>query len=734
MAPSIVKRYAIAFQKYKVAGFAVCALSIGASSVVGLKEAPPPSYVAKAELTYNQRPAPYFANASEQIGEMGKQIVTREFFLDDNIFEVAAQETNTPMEQIKFSAKVTPPPEEGPPIFTLYYQGMTEEQTKNVADLLVEGAIEKSRFVNQARLDAIIESINEQLPDIEREMREAERALEAYERVEGAAIISAVNGTLVGRITESQQLQQHLESQIQAINAQMQSLERQLGLSPDGAYVALALSADPLIANLRSQIYQVESQISIQSQLYRPSHPQMVQLRQQLQSYEALLRDRAREVLGGGGVTAPLTGDGRIRQDSSLDPARQQLASQLVALATEREKMQEQLRMATENERELTAEFESLPNKQLERERLAKQLAYVTDLYDRMQAALVDAEAAKAETVTSLTVATPPSVQEKREDPPPMILVLIVGAGAGLVGGAIVIFLLAALEGRLYTAEEAQNALQERDIPVLGTIPEIAVFDEFGGDRLPAIVAVDSPYLEFYERLRSNLRRLGEKPPKVVLLTSAGAEEGKTLSAYNLAITSARAGKRTLLIEADVRSPSEAEALKVAIDPESQSEPLRHYGSTYDSLRLVPDVENLFVLTSPGPQRRAAAIVESSEMKRCIEEARARFDFVVIDAPSLSRCNDALLLEPLSDGLLLVTRPRYTQGSLLAENAEMLEEAEDIRVLGAIVNGADIPVELPLFEEEILEEEDTIDTTDTEFVAPAEEVSESEAELLKAKR
>jgi capsular exopolysaccharide synthesis family protein len=189
--------------------------------------------------------------------------------------------------------------------------------------------------------------------------------------------------------------------------------------------------------------------------------------------------------------------------------------------------------------------------------------------------------------------------------------------------------------------------------------------------------------------------------------------EGKSVTAYNLAIASARAGKRTLLIEADLRSPSDAQSLKIAVDPESITEPLRYYGNLSDCIRLVPEIENLYVVPSAGPQRHAAAILESSEMRRLLEDARGRFDLVILDTPSLSRCNDALLLEPYTDGMAIVTRPGYTEEGLLTETVRELVESQDIRFLGTIINGAEIPIrEVDLLSETV--EEEALDVADEE--------------------
>ncbi|NEO03262.1 MAG: CpsD/CapB family tyrosine-protein kinase, partial [Moorea sp. SIO3I7] len=158
----------------------------------------------------------------------------------------------------------------------------------------------------------------------------------------------------------------------------------------------------------------------------------------------------------------------------------------------------------------------------------------------------------------------------------------------------------------------------------------------------------------------------------------------KTIVAYNLAIASAQAGMRTLLVEGDLRSHSVAQAQEVIHLMDAPLEPLRFYGSKTECIHLAQDFENLYILPSLGPLRKAAGILESSEMKHLLEDARGRFDFVVVDSPSLSRCNDALLLQPFTDGIVLVTRPGYTQGSILSQVIEELEENEVL--LGAVIN------------------------------------------------
>ncbi|NJR41103.1 MAG: CpsD/CapB family tyrosine-protein kinase [Leptolyngbyaceae cyanobacterium CSU_1_4] len=139
--------------------------------------------------------------------------------------------------------------------------------------------------------------------------------------------------------------------------------------------------------------------------------------------------------------------------------------------------------------------------------------------------------------------------------------------------------------------------------------------------------------------------------------------------------------------------PLVSPSFSITPDPESLVEPLRYYGNLNECIRLAPGIENLYIVPSVGSQRQAAAVLESSEMRRLIEDGRGRFDWVILDAPPLSRCNDALLLEPYTDGMVLVTRPGHTEEGLLIETAQQFVESEAVQFLGAIITDTDIPIQ-----------------------------------------
>ncbi|NDJ23754.1 polysaccharide biosynthesis tyrosine autokinase [Nostoc sp. B(2019)] len=698
MTPPIVKRYLIAFDKYKWIGLASFGLVVAGSTVVAVQPEPPASYVASAALTYTGPPVSFSATGSE-IQQQGKEL-NEQVLLSDQIIEAVAAKVNIKPAKIGTSVALTVPkknPRTGELESTILEMKYKDTDAKRATEILVElmqAMIKLSGDINTGRLKAIIQKIDERLPQAKRELQVAEQKLERYDRVERTAILAAENGSLLNGVTASQNLQRQIQLTVSGVDAQIRSLEGKLGLTVGQAYVSSALSADPIIGNLRAQIYQTEAQIALFRKDLRPEHPNMIQLQRQKQASEELLQQRAAEVLGGGGTAAPLRGDiAGIRTQSSLDPARQELANQMVALQTQRETLQQQLAQEIQQEARLRQEYSLIPNKQLERSRLEQEVALKKAVYDQMQTKLTDSKTAEAETISSLSVARLPTVTADIKPPKSVPVTLGVGGFLGLLVGGGVIFLLGSLEGTYKTREDIRESLKQREVALLGELPLMLV-DDLDKEAVPVVLSPDSPYLEFYEKFRSNLRRIGGRDLKVVLVTSTDSQEGKTVSAYNLGIASARAGKRTLIIETDLRSPSHCASLKVTADPDATIEPLRYYASLSECIRLVPDVENLYIIPSPGPVRQSAAILESSEMRRLMEDVRERYDLVILDTNPLSLSNDPLLIQPYSDGIVLVARPNFTQENMLGEAIDQLVESE-LGLLGAIINGADITVAMP---------------------------------------
>ena len=700
MASPLIKRYFLAVDRYKwlIPTGLVLGLA-GGSLALSMPDAAP-VYTVEATLVGN-RPTTIFSATGTEVRQPIESITT-DAILSDEIITKTAKEVGLEPRMMMRSLKVSLPtaagakdkkaPTGNAERVKLEYKDTNQNRAKQVVERLSQSAIDRSKGGNTSRLNEVMKSLNQRLPKVRSELTIAEQNLEAYDRAEGPALIAAQNGSISNAIAQGENQQRALQVQIEGLNAEIGSLQSKLGMTAEEAYVSSALSADPRLSSLTSQIAQLETQLAIASKDLQPEHPTIIQLTTQINVYEAQLQKRVGELMGGGGVARPFPAN--VRQSSSLDPERQRLAMRLVELTTQRDSLIRQLTIVGGSSVKLREQLQNLPNKQLARVRLEDQLKLKKILHDQMQAKLVDARTAEAETVSSLSLAQLNTLPLEPIAPKNPLLLIIGGGIGGLILGAGIIFLLDMLEGTMYTPEDLQESLKNQDALVLGMLPNMPIHELH--QSIPLLTHGELLYGESYDRFRSNLRLNEGKLPRIVLITSTIGSEGKSTVAYNLAIAAARSGKRSLIIEFDLRSSSHSRSVNVELNLDQQLEPLLYYSRVNDCVQIVPEIENLYIIPSPGIQRQASSILESNEVKRLIEDVRGRFDFVVMDAPALSQNNDALLLEPMTDGLILVTRPGTTQQIVMNEAIEQLNESETIRFFGAVVNGVEIVMPKPI--------------------------------------
>ncbi|HAC62385.1 MAG TPA: ATPase [Cyanothece sp. UBA12306] len=706
MAPPIVTRFFISFEQNKWFGFLAFLTALGISGVVAMQPTPPPppsTYKAIGQLTF-RKPPPAFTSTGTQLQAQGRSI-SKGMLLSEQVLRGVMDQLKLDIAEVRDirdrNLKIVFPGQEeeedkdkdtnqaqSQVIILEYTDKQSPTRSTLILGTLMKEMVNYSRWLNTSELRSRIEGLSTRLSQVQQDLTTAENRFYRYISKEGSDLLAIQDGSLFSGITNAQQQQRTLQLRLQEVEGRINSLREQLGLNPRQAYTSVALSADPILANLRARIAGIELELERRQLDLKPEHPVIVKLLKEKKVGESLLKKRAQELIGAQNLT-PLPLE-QIRQDSSLDPQRQQLANQLLALETQQQGLVKQLQSVVDTEKKLREQYEKFPDKQLQQAQLVQAVEFQRIVYQNILTALVDAQSAEAETVGSLTIALPATYQPSRPytpEPKNRLLIILAGGGIGIVAAAGVILLLALIDDRLHTPEELREAMSGQEIPLLGQLPFIynSLLRE---DESPILLEGDGSDLSFYERFRSNIRRLTPDTSNVILITSISNEEGKSTTAYNLAIASAHAGKRTLLMEADLRAPSKAKWLDVTQDPEADLEPLRYYGDRGSSIQLVPSVTNLYILPSPGPQRQAAAIIESSELQLVLKDARGRFDLVIIDSPSLSRSNDALLLEPLTDGVILVTRPGYTRSSLLNETINQFTEAE-VPVIGGVINGVE---------------------------------------------
>jgi capsular exopolysaccharide synthesis family protein len=202
-------------------------------------------------------------------------------------------------------------------------------------------------------------------------------------------------------------------------------------------------------------------------------------------------------------------------------------------------------------------------------------------------------------------------------------------------------------------------------------------------------VRPQSQMAESYRALRTSLllSNLGA-PPKVIMVTSARPQEGKTTTSINTAIVLAQKGVRVLLIDADLRRPSVHKTL--GMGPRSGlSNVLTGSATAQQAITTSPVLPNLFILPAGTPPPNPAELLASSNMRDLIAELRAEFDHIVIDTPPTLSVTDAVVLSPRADATILVIRSGQTTKQALRRARDILTQV-NAHVAGVLLNAVDL--------------------------------------------
>jgi capsular exopolysaccharide synthesis family protein len=192
---------------------------------------------------------------------------------------------------------------------------------------------------------------------------------------------------------------------------------------------------------------------------------------------------------------------------------------------------------------------------------------------------------------------------------------------------------------------------------------------------------------EAFRALRTNLMFSSvDRPIMTLLITSAAASEDKSLTVANLAVTFAQAGNKTIIVDSDMRRPTQHEIWGVSNERGLTTMMLEDTALANPPLQNT-SVANLSILTS-GPLPPAPADVLSSQrMNEVISLLKARANYVLFDSPPVLAATDAALLGVKLDGTLLVVRAGSTRREHTARAKEALERVH-VRILGVVLTNA----------------------------------------------
>ena len=253
---------------------------------------------------------------------------------------------------------------------------------------------------------------------------------------------------------------------------------------------------------------------------------------------------------------------------------------------------------------------------------------------------------------------------------------------AGLLGGLLIAWAADKFDDSVQSPEDVREAL---GLPFLGIVPMVR---KLPPSLLTAINDAKTGLADSLRVVRTNLiYGSAESKPKVLACTSASPGEGKSTIASGLAVLFAQNRARVLLIDADLRRPSVHHLMSVSQSP-GLSGLLSAEGTPTLATRPGP-VRSLDILTAGTPQSLSAERLGSDAMKALVDQARARYDWVILDCPPALGLSDAAVVATLADGIIVVCSGDKTPRQAVRHVTDQLR-AVRANVLGVVLNRIDL--------------------------------------------
>jgi len=436
-------------------------------------------------------------------------------------------------------------------------------------------------------------------------------------------------------------------------------------LESGGANGSAGLS--PLLGALRSKEADLKIQIAELSTQFGPSYPKVAQLNGQLKEVDNQIGVELKKIVD------------RVRGEYLAAKQQEDM------LDAEFEKQKQEA-----NKLNLDAIDYSILKREVD---VNRQL--YEGLLEKLKEAGVTA-GLKSNNVRLVDIARPPTAPTEPNIPRNLAF----GFVLGLTSGIGLAFLLENIDNTVRTTEQAQAI---SGLPALGMIPlgskaaaEASATRALGvsSSSREAVELVtharpQSQMAESYRALRTSLllSNLGT-PPKVVMVTSARPQEGKTTTSINTAVVLAQKGVRVLLIDADLRRPSIHKAL--GLGPRTGlSNVLTGSTALEQAILRSAVLSNLFILPAGTPPPNPAELLASSNMRDLLLDLRDKYDHIVIDTPPTLSVTDAVVLSPRVDAIVLVIRSGQTTKQALRRSRDILMQV-NARVTGVLLNAVDL--------------------------------------------
>lgn len=573
-------------------------------------------------------------------------------------------------------------------IFQVLYTATDPRKTQAVLQAIQRVYLDYNREQQKQRLSRGLEFIDEQLPRVERQVKEAEDELEQFRQGQNLVDPELQSKALVDALSRIQQERQSNDTEMRGVRARYQALQQQVARSPQNALLAARLSQSSRVQNLLNQIQETELAIEKERLRFRDRSPFVQQLLDQRQRQQNLLSQEMRRVLGTAAAAA--AGEALLSQ-GQLGATDLTLANQLIDAQVNLLSLQARAQSLAAAEQSISQSLQRFPALLAQYGRLQPRVEIGRTTLQQLLRARQELALEIARGGFDWQVVEEPKLGRKIS--PSLSRNLVLGAIAGIMLGSVAAFIRDGLDDSVHTPDDFQKQVA---LPLLGMVPELPL--EGGSTMIPrpfsrraALLSSPldvlqwQPFREAMNLIYKNIELLPTANGlKSLVVTSALSGEGKSVVALGLAISAARLHQRVLVIDADLRRPSLHKQLGLS-NERGLSTLLADASGANPALFHPYDDVSVSILTSGPAPADPVQWLSSQRMAQLIAEFEQSFDLVILDAPPVLGIVDAMLTASFCDGTVMVGRINQVTRTELNQAIAALSK---VNVLGVIANGS----------------------------------------------
>lgn len=561
-------------------------------------------------------------------------------------------------------------------VLRVHATAATPEMAADLANGLASTFVQ---FYGDLSTNAITEStrlLNEQEKQAGKELEQCKIVVQKYKATHR---ISSLNDQMAGvltRLNTVRQAREQAEAQLAAQDAQLVQAQSQLARTPEVVRVVEQTNDSAAVAQLRTEVAQLEKDLALERGIHTEMHPQVRALKAKLASAtERLHQVEGRMVAhvrqGANPEYANLSR--RVRE---LRQARDGSAAQVAAYSRGIKPLQQELQSYAGADVQLAG--------LMQRYNIAEQRW--TTVLTRLRQAEANADLIRRSSAIAIVDTAGP------QNPPADISqnkAKKLTIAAFCLSLALGVFVLAAwdyLDRRVRTSADAEAMIE---LPIAGVVPRSLPRPAAAPlSQLPALIPA-SPETEAYRFLSLHLLlSRSDNPVRVLMTATARPGQGATTMISNLAVTLAQGNCRVILVDADLRRPNLHEIFE--LPNEVGLTTVLAEGLPVERALQTTLLPNLALLSSGPVVENPWALLRSTAMEGLIRRLRQMADFVLIDTPSAAAFADAFNIAPLVDGVFMVVRSSYQPTGIEVKIKQMFEAA-GVSTFGAILN--DVPMD-----------------------------------------